>query len=424
MYPKTLVLSNECFSRNTSNGRTLGNFFLGWPKECLAQFFLSGSPDDYYCEHYFQVSDRQALNAILGKKNCGSSVELQQEQSKNASARPAQKLHRNAHTMLIREAVWASRFWEKSGFWQWVSEFSPDIVLLQAGDCAFMFRLALRIAKKLSAKLVIYNTEGYYFKDFDYFRASGIAHYAYPVFRCLLRKAVQQGYRAADYAIFNCDALQDDFCREFPLKSKVIYTATDLLTEITEKELCSTFVASYAGNLGVGRSRTLIDVANCLRQISQDIRLDVYGTVPDAETQMLLNNCENICFHGSISYEEVKQVIQKSDLIIHVESFDPFYVEDLKYAFSTKIADALASNRCFLMYGPDSSAEFSYLQNNSAAYVIGSQAALIETMRILVQDPEKRNKYCANALALVKKNHDRDTSVAVFQKILCELVHS
>lgn len=424
MVPRVLVLSNECFSPSTSNGRTLGNFFTGWPKDCLAQFFLSGVPDFDSCTHFFQVSDRQALNAITGKDICGGVVKARVHEEKHNGniSQIMKKPRRNACTMLMREAVWSSRKWEKSGFWQWASEFAPEIVLLQAGDCAFMFQLALRVAKKYCAKLVIYSTEGYYFKEFDYFRGTGVAHCAYPLFHSILRRAVQKGYHAADYAIFNCDALNEDFCREFHLKSKVIYTATDSIETVTKKETNKDFVVSYAGNLGVGRPRSLVDIANALQQINPNFYLDVYGTIPDKQTQILFDDCKGICFHGRIPYEEVKQVIRSSDLLVHVESFDPFYVEDLKYAFSTKIADCLASNRCFLMYAPVSFAETKYLLDNNAAYVATSQSELLKILKWLTEEPEMRSRYCANALGLTRKNHDRGTSVAAFQNTLCDLV--
>lgn len=71
MTPKVLVFSNNCFAKTNSNGRTLGNFFVGWPKDCLAQFYIHNSiPDFEYCTNFFRVTDGQALQAFKGKK-CG-----------------------------------------------------------------------------------------------------------------------------------------------------------------------------------------------------------------------------------------------------------------------------------------------------------------------------------------------------------------
>ena len=158
MTPKVLVISNECFSKTSSNGRTLGNFFVGWPKERLAQFYLTGMPDSHYCDRHFQVSDQQALNALIGRENKGGEVVPTNEENVPAQfSKSGKKTTRNALTMLGRNAIWSSGAWQKNGYWNWVDAFKPDIVLLQAGDCAFMYDLAAKTAKRQNAKLVIYN---------------------------------------------------------------------------------------------------------------------------------------------------------------------------------------------------------------------------------------------------------------------------
>ena len=51
-YPKVLVISNECFSNESSNGRTLKNLFYGWPINKLAQFYIiSKKPDFQTCNN-------------------------------------------------------------------------------------------------------------------------------------------------------------------------------------------------------------------------------------------------------------------------------------------------------------------------------------------------------------------------------------
>ncbi len=32
-YPRVLIISNECLSLSSSNGRTLRNLLVGWPKK-------------------------------------------------------------------------------------------------------------------------------------------------------------------------------------------------------------------------------------------------------------------------------------------------------------------------------------------------------------------------------------------------------
>ena len=73
-YPRILVISNNSFSKTSSNGRSLGNLFIGWPKDKIAQFCISTTEPDYdICDNYYLLTDKSLLNAFkrFGKgKRC------------------------------------------------------------------------------------------------------------------------------------------------------------------------------------------------------------------------------------------------------------------------------------------------------------------------------------------------------------------
>ena len=88
-FPRILVISNNCFSKTNSNGRTLGNFFTGWPKDRLAQFYIQNEiPDFDVCEQFFRVTDSEAMKALLKKCNGGEIAynEETKEVKQNAAA--------------------------------------------------------------------------------------------------------------------------------------------------------------------------------------------------------------------------------------------------------------------------------------------------------------------------------------------------
>lgn len=417
MEPKVLVISNECFSKSSSNGRTLGNFFLGWPKDRLAQFFISsGKPDFDYCKNYFQVTDGQALSALkTGRCNGGRIGEP--PQTLNSVTCTTKKRKRNALTMLARNFVWESGRWKKCGFKQWVKEFNPDIILLQAGDFAFMYRLAVRLAEKCQAKLVIYNSEGYYFKDFDYFRSSGIAKMVYPMFWWDLKRALEKAYKKSKYIFYICDELKQAYDNVFQTKSETIYTASEMKPKI-KKESRKALTVSYCGNLGLNRHRGLIEIAEILQEVSSDLFVDVFGKIPNQIVEEDFKKCPGIRYQGLIPYEQVVEVLYNSDLLLHVESFDEFYKKDLKFAFSTKIADSLSSGTCFLLYAPESLACSKYLKENDAAYVASRKSELKEIIKAIIENVDLRQRYIPQALKLAKTNHDKKKNIQRFQKVL------
>lgn len=415
-YPRVLIIGNNCLSQSGSNGRTMRNFLDGWPKEALAQFYIyDEDPDFEVCDHYYRVTDRQALRALLGKGKSGGVVT--QARSMEASSGTGMSPRRNAFTMLCRELIWDSCCWGRKELDAWISAFDPQVVLLQAGDCSFMFRIARQVAKAHGIPLMIYNSEGYYFKKHDYFQAKGLIHWLYPLFRLQFCREFRRTMKVADQVVYICETLMQDYQKEFSTPSQTIYTATTM-TPAAEKKSHEGFIVSYLGQLSVGRHKPLAEVACTLQEVAPGTYLDVYGRVTDSAIRKELENSPGIRLKGFVPYEQVVEIMQQSDLLIHGESGDPFFREDLKYGFSTKIPDSLASGTCFLLYAPEELACAQYLIEQQAAYVVTEKEKLKDTLRLLVNDPEARKCYFSRAAEVVRKNHTTDICAKRFQEIL------
>lgn len=415
-YPRVLILSNNCLTQNSSNGRTLRNFLVGWPKEQLAQFYIHRQvPDFSVCANYYCVTDKQALNAFCCKGKSGGVVD-ETTFADGSAASLQQHSNRTALTMLARELIWNSKRWGYASFLRWVDAFAPQVLLLQAGDCGFMFKLARKLAKARNIPLVIYNSEGYYFKKYDYFRAKGLAHSLYPVFYKQFSRQFRKTMKMADSAIYICNALLEDYGKEFSLPAQTIYTATTLTP--AEKQPHEGVVVSYLGNLGVGRHEPLIAMANALQEIDPALKLNLYGKTMDPQVQAALEACPGIVMKGFVPYEQVVETMQQSDILVHGENPADFYREDLKYGFSTKIADSLASGTCFFVYAPEELACARYLREQEAAYVVSDEQTMKDTLRLLVTDAEARNRYLSRAAEAVANNHTAEVCAKRFQDTL------
>ena len=423
-FPRLLVIGNCCLSDTTSNGRTLRNFLIGWPKEKLAQFCIHlDKPDFSICDNYYHVSDRDALNAfcLRGAKNAVvNPTKVTTEASDQASER---KIERNAFSAYIREIVWSSNLWKGEYFEKWVEKFNPEVILLQAGDGGFICKLCLEISKKYNIPIVVYNSEAYYFKDFDYMCSKGFAKCFYPAFKRRFAKNFEKLMKKTASAIYCCDMLTEDYKKAFDTPATTIYTATEV-TPCDKTDLAPhPFRISYLGNLGVGRGESLVDIATALQKISPNLRLDVYGKIPDEQTKTAFDSCQGIDYKGFVSYEQVKEVMRDSDVLVHAENFNDYYRVDLKYAFSTKIADSLASGTCFMLYAPEEVAASRYLLDNQSAYVVNDEKELSKTLETLVNTPSERERYLEKAKELVDINHNAQKNSAKFQNIIKRSVY-
>ena len=174
----------------------------------------------------------------------------------------------------------------------------------------------------------------------------------------------------------------------------------------------------YAGNLGLNRHKSLIEFADSLQQVDTNMVIDVYGKTPDDKVKADLEACAGIRLHGFISYEELKQKLRESKYLLHIESFDTFYKEDLKYAFSTKIADSLAVGACLFVYVPENVAVSQYLKDKNAAILITETSMLEKEIRNVLNNEQLSKEISENGRLLAMQNHNIITNRELFQKVL------
>lgn len=61
-----LVISNNCFAQNNSNGRILGCLFNGMNDAKIRQFHIvSGSNDFNICNDYYHIGDRVVIKSVF-----------------------------------------------------------------------------------------------------------------------------------------------------------------------------------------------------------------------------------------------------------------------------------------------------------------------------------------------------------------------
>lgn len=412
---RVLIISNNALSDTNSNGRTLKNFFLTEDRERLAQFYIqSDKPDHSACKSFFRATDGQVLRAFIKGKSAGGVVKEKLEKETEGKTVNKRKAKRTPFTMLVRNFFWSSKGWRKE-FYRWVDEFNPETVLLQAGDCPFLYDISVEISKKYNASLVIYNSEDYYFKNYNYFRNSGISGLLYPIFRSVLKRSVKKAIFHSSLSIYISEDLKQLYDKEFNKNSDYIYTATELTPCIKDSDRP---VFSYLGNLGLNRHVGLVEIANALNGISKDYKLDVYGKLPNDIVRSAFDSCPAIDYKGLVSYDEVKRVIRDSMLVFHTESFEKFYSKDIMHGFSTKVADSLASGTCLVLYVPAHITCAKYIKENDCALVISEPSKLKDRLAEIIEDKEKRDYYVERAIMVAKSNHSAEKNRKKFADLL------
>lgn len=415
-YPRVLVVSNQCFSDSTSNGRTLGTLFKGWPHDKLRQFCISlNNPDTSVCTNYFAVSDNDALKSFLSlglSHNKNNSVSFGST-SKNDRA---QGLNKTALVLSARNIVWSTGLWKSGKFREWLDDFKPQIVVFQSGDSAFMADIARNIAKKYGAKIVIFNTEGYIFFNHNYLKHHFSDVIAFPIFKRVYRKAFLKIFKKSTLSIYLNSQLESDYQKILKHKSEVIYNSSEITFKPAD-ELSDIPTFAYLGNLGLKRPEALAEFAEVLSEVAPECHIDVYGKLP-TDYDGIFDRTARIMYHGMVSYDRVKDVIGETDFLLHVEKDDLVLTRELRYAFSTKIADSICSGRNFIVYAPSSLACSKYIADTGAAWLASTKTELRQVLKTALTDREGRIRVLSRAREIAEENHSAAKNGTKFQEIL------
>lgn len=421
-YPRVLVIANNCFSLSNSNGRTLSNMLMGWPKDCLAEFCISVSEPNFdLCDNYFCVSDKEILEAFLKfKKAKGREISHDSFGSLEQISTGVEGRKKTCFLSLVRHLLWSFYRWKSNKFVIWYENYSPDIILLQNGDSAFILKIAIYLAKRYNIPLMMFNTEGFYFMTKNYMHKGGLSDYLfYPLYdKLFYRPAEKKAVMMSTTIIHGNSLLKEDYDQEFGVKSECIYTGSTVKPSSKPFDTDSPFFL-YAGNLSFDRHEALIEIADVLKEIDSKYKLVIYGPGNNKILDQL-NKCENIDYRGIIPYCELMQVIENSDILIHAEAQIQKWQEGLKYGFSTKIADSLSSGKPFLLYSSSNIACARYIKETGAGWHASNRNDLKTAILEILNNKIVREHVVQIELITANKNHQFKVNADKFQKVILD----
>lgn len=412
-----LLFSHSGFSDTDANGITMKNLLSGYAPEEKAQFYCDTAvPDFSAAKQFFRVTDLQMLKAFSFRRAQHIFTHIEQEQRSEPKriGGGLKKRKYNFKLKWLREIMWCISPWGHRSLRRWIAELAPDAVVYMVGESHFMDKLVLKTCKRTQKPLILYNAEAY--RLIDLRTRNGLERAYYRKSHRLYAKLS----KAAKLIIYNSEPLRRDYEGKYSSAAQglVAYNSASLLDmpQLPGKALKIT----YFGNLGVGRHKSLMEVAECLRRIAPELHIDVYGRALEAIEEEL-RSCEGIRFHGFLAQKELQRVIAASDLLLHAESFEPETAVKLRYAFSTKIAQCLASGRCFLSYAPETAASSEYLRS-AGIPLASSKELLTELLKELISDADLRAEYADRGERIAKENHDLGRTAQDVRKRIDDLI--
>ena len=419
---KVLVVSHNVFSFSSNMGRTLANFFKSFPCEDIAQlYFHTQVPTTDICKNYFRITDFDILRkkkSLTGTRLGEADIrkDLKSERTDEGVEAQLYQFGRKRRPWMYigRNMLWGLGKWKNARLKAWLDEFNPDVIFFASGDYTFAYRIAMWTAEYKKIPIVTYVCDDFYF-----LKRRSISPLYY-LNRFDFKRTMKRLFKKNKETVMICDELSRDYKKEFGINPTTIMTVSDLTGKVLEKaETSDSVKISYIGNLGYNRHLALAEVGKALKDLyGGRVMIDLYSTERRPRIVQHLTEENGIAFHGAISAAEVKEVIQKTDILMHIESMDEKNRKKVRYSVSTKIADSLASGKCFFAYGPEEVASMQHLIRNNCAIVATSKEELKTALKVAFEDSEKRETVCKNAVKTAEKYHSGEINDKMFKEVL------
>ncbi len=412
---RILVFTNNPISLNNSNGRSIYNLLGEFNNFEIVNLFVHSGDATLPNIQFFRLSYRDALNAYL-KKSPINFEDTCDEATANFKSK--KRIKKTSIKMLLCGFLWNNQRF-MNYIVQFVKRIKPNILIYQVGDSHFFNNIAVAIKTELNIPMIIYDTEDYYFKDWDFIKSKFHKSLSFRTYKRKYNHSFETLISKTDKAVFLTEDLESIHRQAFlNLNSDHIYNShCFMMPEVKTKP----GLIIYSGNLEVGRFDAICSISKILKEINPDLKITVCSQTKQKAILSKLANNKDIVFLGEVSYEENLKLLASSQLILHVESFDPFYVFDTKHAFSTKIPDCLFTLNSMLIFSPKNSTLSNYFQKYSCGWICYDLITLKKTLKDIVEH-DFRNKYKSYAEFVSKTNHDPVKNSQKMLKIVEELL--
>lgn len=408
---KVLVITYTSWRNDTNVGNSYSNIFNGMDDRLeFAQLYIrDGMPENKMVHKYFHISEKKLLKSVFTRKPVGEYFCLEDPMSTpkltfSNSYNKMRKLNWEVF-YLARDIACSLGAWKSKALDRFLVDFKPDIIFSHFGSVTVVNQLIAYCQKKTEAKLVLYPWDDLY--HINQYNKS----VAYRLRSYLERYFMRKCAKSSSFMYTITEQMADEFAIIFNKECKILRKGYDFSKKPDIKQIDTGEIGFvYAGNIGDKRWMVLAEIVKSIQKVSKKIaknlHLYIYTMSPiDNEMRNALE-IENISsLMGAISSQDVPKVLEKSDVLIHVEAFDKAKLETCRSSFSTKLVDYFFQGKCILAVGGQN-ASMEYLKKHDAAIVVDDIEKIDEVIERIALNPEILNEYGSKAWACGERNHN------------------
>ncbi|MCE5266870.1 MAG: glycosyltransferase, partial [Planctomycetaceae bacterium] len=336
------------------------SLFLGWPQEKLSQIYfplaVTHMPDAAVCREYRLIRVSGNVQRVNGAEAAAVATTRKQGSPRGSGPRwrraVAQVTRRSEVMRWLRPGfeLWYAHSWLGAVLERQLGELRPDIVYALLGNYC-LTKLTCLACERLGIPLFVHVTD-----DFV------TSLYGQMPFGSRLQAASESWFRRtvglADGVAAISPVMAEDYGHRYGKPWNWFTTLIDAgAYDPSPRAADGTIRLVYAGNLGLGRWRSLVELGAALRALREedgiDARLTIYSTPEQIEMHRgELSSPPVVELGGWLAPKELPRAFHDADVLVHAESFDPAVANYTRLSFSTKLSQYMMAGRGVLMFGP------------------------------------------------------------------------
>ena len=413
-YPKVLIINSQSMLEDNATGITLRSLWADWPKEKLLEIY---EDEKKQCMEEFRINRVKIPDRdFLFKKIMHRSIANNVNSSLKKGSYRADNKKSNTLKSKIRQSFVC--LWNMSpvkidnATMQIIEEFSPDVIYTIGGSVTIL-HICYSISKMKNLHVVVHYMDNWP----EHLQWENNA-FLYP-YKLKLHTSLRRVMKRSTIGIAISDAMAERYNEIFRMNHSVLMNsvnANDYL--VKEKNKAGKTVFVYAGGLHLNRWKALKEIAECIN--CENGVFKIYTSEENRKNYECAFENLPVEFCKMVPHDQIIDVYEKADVLIHTETNDPLMQGFFKYSISTKIPEYLATGRLVLFYGPKELGLYRYLNENHVAVCASDHSELQDAINRICTNgiDDNIDNIKKRAYMLVKKNHDINVTREVLRKTM------
>lgn len=388
---KVLIISCNCLSETSNNGKTLLNLFKEFPSNNISQFYTyNEKPDFKHDFKLYQITDQDMISFKFNNSNtCGRVIH---DYSNISTTHISKGKYFENFKRVLRDLIWMGNSWYYKGLLQWFENNAPDFIFFVGINNPYLYKLCHFLQNKYNLPVLIYNTDDYLC---GYLNFSPSFWFRLIVLRNNFTKLMRDP-RTRMLTIN--EVMKKKYKELFNYDSKILtnFIESEYSDYVPSTNKCKKIV--YIGNLLHNRWKSVALLANLMKPFKKRYKFYIYpGNSINDKIRVKLEKFDNLVIGKNLNNRAVINVIKNADYVLHVESFAHADVILARYSLSTKITEYAAYCKPIIAFCPEDVASYKILKNNKLAICLSADLKNVDDFLQKLENNEYLKSIVKNA---------------------------